>query len=254
MAQFLGTFRDLLKSPLLYLYCAISTTGILAAHFNQGATGNWRLGLTSIISTIAGIAVFYWHLSSIRRGRSLPENRNGLRLFLSVYAFRICLFLALLPVTIPTLIWSYTTSRFDLFTKAYLAITIAATNEEKITALGEAIQVAWPWLLLILTFFILDHAGRSHIVAQESSRKTLRRCLHTLWALKGPICYLIFAQILLLFFNLSDTFSDPFDGANRWVGTIIRLAVNPLQYLLELAATTYMACQIWAHASKLFDK
>jgi hypothetical protein len=243
MNHFLPLVKDLLRSPIFYAHFVLASGGIVATHFNQGATGNWRLGLISIATSLLGVALFYWQLYHLRRGRGLPQNRNGFRLFFSIYLFRIRLFIVLSPVILPLLFWSRSVGLFDAFTQAYLSLAVAA-GAEKIGALGTMLKLTWPWVLLFIFALVLDQAGRSLVVAFESSKKAIRGLAANTWYLKKEILALVAIELVFVALNSTDSLFDPLDSAYAWVGTAIRLATAPLQFGLELVATVYMAMRL----------
>ena len=249
MSQFLQIVKDLVRSPIFYAYFLLASGGIVATHFNQGATGNWRLGLISIATSLLGVALFYWQLHYLRRGRGLPQNRNGFHLFFSTYLFRSCLLLCLMPIILPLLFWSRGVGLFDSFTQAYLGLAVAE-GSEKIGALGKMLLLTWPWVLFFVFALVLDQAGRSSVVARESSKKAIRGLAANTWYLKTEILALVALELMFLALNSTDSLFDQLEPTYQWLGTTIRLITAPLQFGLELSATVYMAMRLGGRENK----
>lgn len=249
MNDFLSIVRQMVRSPLLYGYWLTHGIGLVMSDINEGARGWWVYGLVSIISMIISTTLFFWHLHNLRKGRGFPVERNGIELFLSIFAYRI----RLLLIFSPLVIYFFWAGNFDSFTRAYFTMTMAS-GETKLAAISDLLALAWPWMLAMLIYITLELGGRSFVVAQEHSSNAVKRCLRVAWSLKAPLGILMAIEILFFLTDSVGTHLKAQEIITPWVEPALRIALTPVEYILSIGGTIYMATILWTKNPGLFQK
>jgi hypothetical protein len=250
MNLFLGLVRKLVTSPWFYLYWAIGAAGTVAAHFNNDfKTASPWLGAASILSTLAGLVIFYLHLKQIRKTEEIPGERGALGLFLAIYFFRIRLLLLFSPV----IVLFFTLGSFQNLTQVMLQLTVTPPEAKAGIVLSYLLN-AWTWVLAVVAFLALDQAGRSHVVAQGRSTRSVRRCFRVLWRLRLPLAIYLAAEIVLMTADIAWSLSRPGLEAGPWAQTVLRILLTPVQYALSLGMIMYMAMRLWRESLDLLER
>jgi len=236
MGEFTKILKGLATSPSLYIYWAVSAAGSVANHFNQGLSGSPALGAAAIACTFLGIVIFYLHLKALRDRREFSPKRSAIRLFFSIYGFRLRLLLLFVPVMAAV----YWLGFFDSVTNSYIRITIGGPDD-RWRLIFDFLKVFAPIIPLVWIFLALDQAGRSLVVAQGNGMRAIRSCLPVVWQLRLPITLFLLAETLLFFLNSTDFGRDSLDRSGVSLAIGLNLATTPFGYALQMGMLIYMA-------------
>jgi hypothetical protein len=241
MKNFFALLKRLFQCPQLYIYWSISLIGVVAAYHNKGANGSPVLGATSILATLLGLGLFYWHLNSERNREGFPKRRNAAGFFFSFFAFRFRLLLAFLPI-MGLLYW---TGYLGRISDEYMALVMAEPAAQFAQKLGSLLRL-WPVTLSLLLLVFCDQAGRSLVTVQGAGKKALRRLVPAAKSLWLPLCFYVAAIFAL---NLVNEYFACWEEWAPWGKAVTPSLVAyglllPVKYSVELAATLYMAAKI----------
>jgi hypothetical protein len=238
MQDFVAITKRLFRSPRLYVYWALSLAGVVAAYHNKGASGSPVLGATSILASLLGLGLFYWHLNSERNRKGFPGRRSAAGFFLSFFSFRLRLLLAFLPI-MGLLYW---TGYLGRISEEYMALVMAEPAAQFARKLGSLLRL-WPVTISVLLLVFCDQAGRSEVTARGTGKKALRRLAQVAKSLWLPLCCYVAAIFAL---NLVNEYFACWEEWAPWgklvTPSLLAYALLlPVKYALELAATLYMA-------------
>jgi hypothetical protein len=239
MKELLSLARQLFRSPWTYLYWAIATAGIIAAHLNSGLSGSPVLGAASIASTLLCMALFYFHLNHLRNSLGFPQKRTAFGLFLSIYAYRLRLLLLLSPL----FALLFLQGTFGRLAGEYLNVTLAPPAEK----FGEFLSIItrfWLLAITVVAFFILDLAGRAHVVARGGAKKALRLIPETFRKAALPLAALIAAYLALFSVQEYFAFIDYVNWKNITPALAVACVLVPVEYGLQIVSVLYLAKRV----------
>lgn len=239
MKELSSLARQLFRSPWTYLYWAIATAGIIAAHLNSGLSGSPLLGATSIASTLLCMALFYFQLNLLRNALGLPLKRTALGLFLSIYAYRVRLLLLLSPLFAIL----FLQGTFGRLAGDYLNVTLAPPAEK----FGEFLSIItrfWLLAVTVVVFFILDLAGRAQVVARGEAKRGLRLIPETFRKAVLPLAAYIAAYLALFSVQEYFAFIDYVSWKNITPALAVACVLVPIEYALQMISVLYLAKRV----------